>query len=354
MDSSFCYVLSEDESSSNQITRRLSIDSSSSPSGALGSIEQSHIRSVFTSNQEEWPESFLNTLNGNFKLLKVLDFTDAPLNHLPKYVGDLYLLKYLSLKNTKVKFLPESIGNLQNIETLDLKQSLVYEIPAKINKLVKLRHLLAYYCDYNIEFSMTFERRVKIHDGIRCLRTLQKLYHVEANHGGINLIKALGKLRQLRKLGLKNLKSEDGRALCASVENMNHLESLEVSTISEDEVLDLQSISTPPQFIQILYLKGSLEKLPNWISQPQHLVKLWIFWSRLRDSPLKALQNLPNLLELGISYKAYDGVSCILKEAFRNSRQWGYASSQRARNRAFPTTEGGALQHPPSEKSNNS
>ncbi|ONI25136.1 hypothetical protein PRUPE_2G283400 [Prunus persica] len=293
MDSSFCHVLSEDESSSKQITRHLSIDSSSSPR-----IEHSHIRSVFTFNQEEWPESFLNTLSGNFKLLKVLDFTDAPLNHLPKYVGDLYLLKYLSLRNTKVKFLPESIGNLQNLETLDLKQSLVYEIPAKINKLVKLRHLLAYYCDYNIEFSMTFERGAKIHDGI-------------------NLIKALGKLRQLRKLGLKSLKSEDGRALCASVENMNHLESLEVSTISEDEVLDLQSISTPPQFMRLLYLKGHLEKLPSWISQLQHLVKLRIFWSRLRDSPLKALQNLPNLLELGISYKAYDAAQLHFEGGFQ-------------------------------------
>lgn len=136
-------------------------------------------------------------MNKNFKLVKVLDFTDAPLNHLPKYVGDLYLSKYLSLRNTKVKFLPESIGNLQNLETLYLKLSLVYEIPAKINKLVKLRHLLAYYCDYNIEFSMTFERGVKIHDGIGYLHALQELYHVGANHGGINQIKALGKLRQL-------------------------------------------------------------------------------------------------------------------------------------------------------------
>ncbi|KAB2596575.1 disease resistance protein RPM1-like [Pyrus ussuriensis x Pyrus communis] len=146
-------------------TRRLSIDSS--PSDALGSIRESQIRSVFAFNQEEWPESFLNTLRGNFKLLKVLDFMDAPINQLPKYVGDLYLLTYLSLRNTKVKLLPNSIGNLQNLETLDLKQSLVYEIPTKIKKLVKLRHLL---------------------------------------------------VRHLRKLGLKNLKREYGHAICASIE----------------------------------------------------------------------------------------------------------------------------------------
>ncbi|CAN6709721.1 unnamed protein product [Malus baccata var. baccata] len=269
----------------------------------------------------QWPESFLSTLSGNFKLLKILDFANAPLNHLPKYVGDLHLLKYLSLRNTKVKLLPESICNLQNLETLDLKQSLVYEIPAKINKLLRLRHLLAHYTDSSIDFSMiSYERGVKIHDDIGCLQALQELYHVETNHGGINLIKALEKLRQLRKLGLKNLKHEYGRALCASVEKMNHLESLEVSTISEDEVLDLQSISTPPKSIRFLYLKGPLEKLPSWIPKLQQLVKLRIFWSRLTDAPLKALQNLPNLVELGFSYNAYDGVQLHFEGGFKELR----------------------------------
>ncbi|KAM1141939.1 hypothetical protein ACFX2I_041854 [Malus domestica] len=285
-----------------------------SPSDALGSITESHIRSVFTFNQEEWPESFLNTLRGNFKLLKVLDFMDAPINQLPKYVGDLYLLTYLSLRNTKVELLPDSIGNLQNLETLDLKQSLVYEIPAKINKLVKLRFLLAYYRDYSMDFCLNKERGVKIHEGIGCLQALQKLYHVEANHGGIKLIKKLGKLRQLRRLGIKKLKREDGRALCASIEKMNHLESLDLSAISEDEVLDLESISTPPEFIRRLHLKGRLEQLPSWISNLQHLVRLEIYWSRLRDSPLKALKNLPNLMELRLGQMGHDGEQLHFEE----------------------------------------
>ncbi|KAM2164183.1 hypothetical protein COP2_043042 [Malus domestica] len=312
VDSCFCHVLSKDESAFKPTTRRLSM--AISPPDALGSITQSHIRCVFTFNQEEWPESFLNILNGNFKLLKVLDFMDAPINQLPKYVGDLHLLTYLSLRNTKVELLPDSIGNLQNLETLDLKQSLVYEIPAKINKFVKLRHLLAYYRDYNMEFGVNLESGVKIHEGIGCLQALQKLYHVEANHGGIKLIKELGKLRQLRKLGLKKLKREDGRALCAAIEKMNHLESLDLSAISEDEVLHLESISTPPEFIRRLYLTGRLEQLPSWISNLQHLVKLGILYSRLRDSPLKALQNLPNLLELRLEEMGYDGVQLHFEE----------------------------------------
>ncbi|TQD97411.1 hypothetical protein C1H46_016990 [Malus baccata] len=314
LDSSFCHVLSKDESTFKPTTRRLSIDINSYE--ALGSITQSRIRSIFTFNLEECPKSFLNTLSGNFKLLKVLDFTDAPINQLPKYVGDLYLLTYLSLRNTKVKLLPDSIGNLQNLETLDLKQSLVYEIPAKINKLVKLRHLLAYHCDYNCDVGLfwNLEKGVKIHEGIGCLQALQKLSYVEANHGGIRLIKELGKLRQLRKLSLTNLKSEDGRAVCASIEKMNHLESLLLTAINEDEVLDLESISTPPQFIRSLGLIGRLEQLPGWISNLQHLIRLVIFWSRLRDSPLKVLQNLPNLSELVLEINAYDGVQLHFEE----------------------------------------
>ena len=148
---------------------------------------------------------------------------------------------------------------------------------------------------------------MKIEKGIECLRYLQKLYHVELNHGGVDLIKELGKLRQMRKLGVKNLTKETMRALCASIGKMNHLECLDVASISENEIIDLQSISSPPQCLQSLYLKCFLEKLPEWIPQLQHLLRIKIFWSKLSDDPLKAFQNLPNLLELTISRQAYIG-----------------------------------------------
>jgi disease resistance protein RPM1 len=40
-----------------------------------------------------------------FKLLKVLEFEDAPTDCLPQEVGNLFHLKYLSLRRTKVKML---------------------------------------------------------------------------------------------------------------------------------------------------------------------------------------------------------------------------------------------------------
>uniref|UniRef100_A0A2N9HQQ0 Uncharacterized protein n=1 Tax=Fagus sylvatica TaxID=28930 RepID=A0A2N9HQQ0_FAGSY len=304
-DLSFCHVLSREESRFEGLTRRMSIDGVSY--NELKGFEDTHIHSLLLFNPDELPKSYMSTFFVDFKLLKVMDFEDAPLDHIPEDVGSLFHLRYLSLRNTKIKMLPKSIGKLQNLETLDLKQSLVSDIPVEIKKLRKLRHLIAYYRNNKLDFSLAWEKGVKIEKGIECLKYLQKLYHVELNHGGVDLIKELGKLRQLRKLGVKNLTKETMMALCASIGKMNHLESLDVSSISENEIIDLQSISSPPQCLQRLHIKCHLEKLPEWIPQLQHLVRIRIFWSKLSDDPLKAFQNLPNLLELEISNQAYIG-----------------------------------------------
>ncbi|KAL4618491.1 hypothetical protein ACB092_06G014500 [Castanea dentata] len=285
-DLSFCHVLSKQESRFERLTRRMSTDGVSYV--VLKEFGNTHIHSLLFFNLDEFPKSFMSTFVANFKLLKVVDFEDALLDCIPEDVGSLFHLRYLSLRNTKVKILPKSIGKLQNLETLDLKQSLVFDIPIEINNLRKLRHFIAYNLDFEKDNSLTLGKGVKIQKGVGCLKNLQKLYHVELNQGGVDLTKELGELRQLRKLGVKNLSKETMTALCASIENMNHLQSLDVTLISEDEI-------------------GRLEKLPEWISELQHLVKLKIFWSRLNDDPLKVLQNLPNLWELMISRQAYDG-----------------------------------------------
>ena len=105
---------------------------------------------------------------------------------------------------------------------------------------------------------------------------------------------------------MKNSSKETVRALYASIEKMNYLQYLDITSIGEDEVIDLQSISSPPQCLQQLHIKGHLEKLPVWISK-FHLVIIEIFWSRLNDDPLEVIQNLPTLLVLRISCQAYNG-----------------------------------------------
>ncbi|KAI9072272.1 hypothetical protein K1719_003656 [Acacia pycnantha] len=229
------------------------------------------------------------------RLLRVLDLQDAPLESFPTEIVNLYHLKYLSLKNTKVKTIPGSIKNLQNLETLDLKHSLVTELPVEILELHRLRHLLVYY--YEIESYAHFHSRhgFKLPGPIGCMQSLQKLCFIEASQ---DLMVELGKLTQLRRLGIRRLKKEHGAALCSSIQKMTNLRSLSITAIEEDEIIDIQNITKPPPYLRQLYLCGSLEKLPEWIPSLKNLVRVYLKWSRLEEDPLGYLQDLPNLIHL--------------------------------------------------------
>ena len=192
-----------------------------------------------------------------------MDFENTPLDHLPEEVGNLFHLRYLNLNNTKVKTLPNSIGKLQNLETSFMWQTAIQEIPVRINMLHKLRRLIVRYFDAKMELSLNIIRGVKFHWSIGCLKALTELKNVDANYGRVKLIEELGKLSQLTDLALVNLTREIGRALCVSIENMNCLKDLFVSSINEDEVIDLQPISSPPKCLRFLHIQGRLAKLPD-------------------------------------------------------------------------------------------
>jgi disease resistance protein RPM1 len=268
--------------------------------------EYSRVRSVFLFNIHEMPNSFLVKLFKKFKLLKVLDFEDAPIDYLPQEVGNLFHLKYLRLRRTKVKILPKSVGRLHNLQILNLSETAVRELPIEIFSLYKLRQIFAHSLDLEIKSSLYSVRGVKVHEKVGCLNELQALSLIEANHHGVGLFEELGKLSQLRLLAISNMTAERGRALCISIQNMVHLKILCVGSISEDEIIDLQSISSPPPFLEHLSLRGRLEKLPNWIPKLQNLVSLILYFSSLEEDPLPCVQALPNLTTLSLNH-VYDG-----------------------------------------------
>ncbi|XP_062160738.1 disease resistance protein RPM1-like [Alnus glutinosa] len=300
----FCQVLEAGDTTSHGKSRCLSIHDVRE--NVFETSEYSRVRSVFLFNISEMPRSFIVKLFKMFKLLKVLDFEDAPIDYLPEEVGNLFHLKHLSLRRTKVKILPKSMGRLQNLQTLNIMETPVHELPIEIFRLYKLRHLLAHYHDLEIESSLYAMQGVKVRDGVGCLSDLQTLSLVEANHHGVGLFTELGKLSQLRMLGISNMAAENGRDLCASLQNMVQLKILVVSSISEEEILDLQSISSPPQFLKHIFLRGRLQKLPNWIAGLHNLVTLGLCFSFLVEDPLLCVQTLPNLTNLSL-HQGYDG-----------------------------------------------
>ncbi|CAL5415992.1 unnamed protein product [Camellia sinensis] len=307
---SLCQILEKENSSFSDTTRRLSIHMRyCNMDKVMESIGKSPVRSVFLFQEGELPKKpLLGTVAANFKLLKVLDLEVASFDQLHEEVGNLFLLRYLSIRRTYVKIIPKSIGKLHNLHTLDLRHSFIRELPFDISRLRKLRHLLAYSRNYECKYLADFVVGVKIQGGIGCLEELQNLWHVKTNHDdGLSLIKELEKLRQLRKLGITKLEREHGRALCVAIEKMKYLQHLSVWAVSDDEILDLQYISSPPQYLQRLHLVGHLEKLPDWIPKLQNLVRLYLWGSGLtKNDPLNALQVLPSLVYL-VLWDAYDG-----------------------------------------------
>ncbi|KAK2993696.1 hypothetical protein RJ640_027048 [Escallonia rubra] len=135
---------------------------------------------------------------------------------------------------------------------------------------------------------------------------------INGRNGSCNTVTEIGKLTQLRRLGITKLRSKDGMDFCSSIEKLTKLSSLFVYSAAEHEILDLQSLSSAPQFLRTLELGGRLEKLPHWIPSLHSLVTLWLCYSQLGDDPLQSLEALPNLELLGF-LQAYEGESLTFK-----------------------------------------
>ncbi|GMN40820.1 hypothetical protein TIFTF001_010045 [Ficus carica] len=266
------------------------------------------LRSLLVFIEEDlFTEFSLSTLfPRGLRLLKVLDLQGTSLETFPSEIVKLFHLRYLSLRDTKVKDIPSSIKKLQNLETLDLKKTYVTELPVEILNLKKLRHLLVY--RYEIESYPHFDSKYgfKAPLGIGSLQSLQKLCFVEANQDNGAIILEVGKMSQLRRLGIIKFREKDGIALCSSIEKLTKLRSLSITSEDKDNIIDLQYVSAAPESLQRLFLAGRLEELPHWISSLQNLAILFLKWSRLKEDPLVHLQELPNLVHLEF-LQVYDG-----------------------------------------------
>ncbi|KAM3743879.1 hypothetical protein ACB098_06G009000 [Castanea mollissima] len=243
-------------------------------------------------------ESMAEDLFSKFKLLRVLDLENAALQHFPQEVVNLILLRYLSLRNTAIKLVPKSIKKLQNLMIFDLRETFVTELPKEICELHKLLYLLVS-C---VEASL----------GIGHLTLLQKLSLIKANNKKQSIVKELGNLIELRKLGITELMKEDGKDLCASIEKMEHLTSLYVESVSMEEDLDLNYVRKSPELINRVFLGGRLHYIPKWICSLDNLSKIKLKLSKLENSPLESLQDLPSLKELHL-YDAYNGKELVFE-----------------------------------------
>ncbi|XP_039156291.1 disease resistance protein PIK6-NP-like [Eucalyptus grandis] len=187
-------------------------------------------------------------------------------------------------------------------------------MPVEITKLKKLQHLLVYSDarKSQLMYPLALERDFQLPMALEHLTSLQNLCCVKASGGrSKNTMQELGELSRLRRLGVRDLKKDDAKELCHSIEKMTNLQSLYVNAESEYDIMDLDFLSSAPPFLRALHIGGCLKKLPHWLPLLTNLTKLRLAWTKLKSSPLIALQNLPNLVELYLS-NAFDGKTLVL------------------------------------------
>ncbi|KAJ6347732.1 hypothetical protein OIU76_004255 [Salix suchowensis] len=146
---------------------------------------------------------------------------------------------------------------------------------------------------------------------------------VEANQGD-DLTVGIGKDESnLRRLGIVKFRKEHGKALCSSVTKLTELRALSITAITDSESIDLEYLSSPPRFLQRLYLTGRLQSLPEWLHSSDSLVKLVLKWSQLSEDSLLSLQHLPNLVHLEL-VQVYNGeMICFQAKGFQRLKFLG-------------------------------
>ncbi|KAL4353502.1 hypothetical protein GQ457_06G000950 [Hibiscus cannabinus] len=267
--------------------RRWSIEAKEKEMKAASGTALSRLRSLFVFAVDETSRSSFNRLPPGFKLMRVLDLEDTPINELPYELMNLFNLRYLNLSRTQVKELPKSIGKLYN---------LVFSYEGDSNQRASCRNFPSDIC---------------------LLSNLQVLSTVEASG---DFIKQLSQMVQLRKLNVANVNGTDEKNLCFAIAKMIHLRSLGVKSCNEDEQLKMDALESAPPGLETLILAAKLEKLPHWFNSLYSLTCLILRWSRLRDGFLPHIQALPNLGELKL-VNAYEGERLDFLEGFQKLKR---------------------------------
>ncbi|KAF3779927.1 Disease resistance protein [Nymphaea thermarum] len=259
--------------------------------------ERPRIRSLFVFAAPRMPSIAYK----NFILVRVLDLQGASIVELPDAVGELFLLRYLNLRRTKLKKLPTSLKKLQNLQAIDIRENQIERLP-NISKMKKLRYVSAYSCvDY--PFTISQISGCEFPSQVCTFQDLQKLSGINATN---KIVESIGNLTQLKNLAIYKVKEDQGKKLCDSIKKMKSLLSLSVSSVSEDEPLQLESLVAPPPYLEDVWLFGHLERLPPWMGCLENLMKLGLYFSKLGQNPFFSLKSLPNLLWLKL-YDAFDG-----------------------------------------------
>ncbi|KAF8410910.1 hypothetical protein HHK36_003447 [Tetracentron sinense] len=276
-------------------TRRLTVHSNLSKYVSM-SHSNPHLHSLLriSHTEESLRRDQWKFLCQSLKLLRVLDLECAIVRILPKEIGELIHLRYLGLRRTGLQRLPSSIGNLRNLQTLDMRSTKISRVPSEVWKMQQLRHL-------HLNKTSIMGRQ-PAHDSVRNLRTLSSV----SIYGNSWIHDFLGKLTNLRKLGIEGYFMSQAEALSKSLVKLSSLRTLQLS--GNDQILDptLRLLLNHSKIYKF-HLCGAIERLPHPQEFQPNLTKLSLEMSQLVQDPCVTLERLPNLRILRLLSNSYRG-----------------------------------------------
>ncbi|KAL6657652.1 hypothetical protein ACP70R_005432 [Stipagrostis hirtigluma subsp. patula] len=251
---------------------------------------------------------------GWMKLLRILDLEahEFLINRHLKHMCRLFQLEYLSLRRTHVMELPMEIGKLKKLETLDIRDTGIKHLPPSITNLPHLANLLGgkRYYHHSGLWPISEFWGLHVPKKLGNLEALKTLAQVEFTESTSCSISELGKLSQLRKLGVMMFVDDDNSwaSLISALENLSsNLNSLLLWR--PDGAMNfnsLDSLSRPPMFMKSINFRGQLRKLPKWFPLLSNLTELTLRATELRaKEDLMVLARLPSLLYLRLHHSAY-------------------------------------------------
>ncbi|KAF2307786.1 hypothetical protein GH714_031717 [Hevea brasiliensis] len=259
-----------------------------------------HLRSLlrFTRSPESLWRCQWTYISDYHKLLRVLDLQGAAVHILPKETRELIHLRHLGLRNTGLKRFSFSINNLSKLQTLDIRATKISRIPYEIWEIESLRHL------YFHRTAIT--GRLPVHVSAMNLRTLSTV----SIYGNGWVTDFLGKLTNLRKLGIEGYLVSQTEALSTALGKLRSLETLHLE--GPDPISDriLRLIFNLPNIYK-LHLSGAMMKLPDPGEIQPNLTKLSLEMSQLEQDSFVTMEKLPNLKMLRLLSNSFCGKEMV-------------------------------------------
>ncbi|KAK3005473.1 hypothetical protein RJ639_016339 [Escallonia herrerae] len=244
-------VVYKGEGSDEEVSKapRLSIQTTSKEIISITGLAK--VRSLFMFSANLIPPSSAITLPTGLRLIRVLYLENVPIEKLSDEVGDLFNLSNLNLKGTKLKEQPKSIGRLSNLENLDIRDTKIDVVPDGIGK---LQSLLAYHHNPNVD-NFCFIIGIEFPSSICKLKSLKVFDCVTAE---ANFLKQLRYMTQLISFGITNVRKDDGKDLCISLQSLCLLHNLFVLVTDDEEYRGMDSPSFAPSGLETLLIEDLL------------------------------------------------------------------------------------------------